>query len=73
MNIKEELKVRKAVELIAENAKAGKSAAKKAPAKKAEVNNTSMFEVLEKGKELEFKNLILQLNLKRYYGKIYRT
>jgi len=34
--IKEELKVRKAVELIAENAKAGKPTAKKAPAKKAE-------------------------------------
>ena len=30
-------------------------------AKKAEVNNTSMFEALEKGKELDFKNLILEL------------
>ena len=34
--MKEDLKVRKAVEFVAENAKAGKSAAKKAPAKKAE-------------------------------------
>ena len=33
--IKEELKVRKAVEFVAENAKAGKPAAKKAPEKKA--------------------------------------
>lgn len=33
--IKEELKVRKAVEFVAENAKAGKPAEKKAPAKKA--------------------------------------
>ena len=38
--IKEDLKIRKAVEFISENAKAGKAPAKKAPAKKAAAKDT---------------------------------